>query len=326
MVRHWYGLLASVVLVSSANAGSWADGLFAELSKDFGTVPRGPLLSHPFYVKNNTTGPIHIAGIRVSCGCVTATAMTSTIMPGEETAIVAQMNTTRFEGVKNVRIYVTFDQPRYEEVQLWVQANSRDDVNVTPEAVNFGQIKRGATPSATVNVTFLGNGQWQIVTCQSESNYVRTQIKEVRRAAYEVTYQLTAQLRADAPVGKWYTDIWLKTNNAATPRVRVPVNVEIESALSVSPSLVDLGQVKLGAQAQRKVIVRGVQPFRITGIQGSDAQLSVQNTGSDSRPVHVLAITFKPGQAGELKRQLRIQTDLPTEAEIDFQAKARVTP
>lgn len=326
MLRHWFGFIGCLVLVSSANAASWADGMFAELSKDFGTVPRGPLLSQTFRLKNNTAATVHIAGVRVSCGCVTATPMTNFLQPGEETAIAAQMDTTRFEGPKTVKIYVTFDQPRYEEVQLWVQANSREDVNVTPEAINFGQIKRGSTPSATVNVTFYGSGQWQILGCQSESNYVRTQIREVRRQAFEVSYQLTAQLRADAPVGKWYTDIWLRTTNAATPRVRIPVNVEIESALSVSPSLVDLGQVKLGNTVQRKVIVRGVQPFKITEIRGTDDEVVVQNSGTDSRPVHVLAITLKLDHTGELKRQLHIVTDLPAEAEIEVHAKSQTAP
>jgi Protein of unknown function (DUF1573) len=326
MLRHWFGFFGCLLLVGSANAGSWADGMFTDLSKDFGTVPRGPLLSYPFHIKNNTNTPIHISNIRVSCGCVSANPMTNLIRPGEETAIMAQMDTTRFEGAKTVKIYVTFDQPRYEEVQLWVQANSREDVNVSPEGVNLGQIKRGGTPTATVNVTFYGSGPWQVLGCQSESNYVRTQIREVKRQAFEVTYQLTAQLRADAPVGKWYTDIWLKTSNAATPKVRVPVNVEIESALSVSPSVVDLGQVKIGNSVQRKIIVRGVQPFKITAVRGTDGELLVQNSGSDSRPVHVLAITLKPDHTGDMTRQLRILTDLPEGGEIEVQAKAHIAP
>jgi hypothetical protein len=297
-----------------------------ELSKDFGTVPRGPMLSHPFHIKNTSSVPLHISNVRVSCGCVTATALTGTIMPGEETAVLAQMDTTRFDGVKNVKIYVTFDQPQYDEVQLWVQANSRNDVSVTPEAINFGQVKRSTMPSANANVTFLGNGSWQVLGVTCESNYVRVTGKEVRRQAYEVSYQLTAQLRADAPVGKWYTDIWLTTNNGATPRVRIPVNVEIESALSASPSLVDLGQVKVGSQVQRKVIVRGVKPFRITDVKGAAGDLTVLDTTADSRPVHVLAITYKPSSPGEIKRPLRILTDLPEEGEIEIQTKAQSAP
>jgi hypothetical protein len=102
--------------------------------------------------------------------------------------------------------------------------------------------------------------------------------------------------------------------------------VEIESALSVSPSNVILGQVKPGIEAERKLIVRGVQPFRITGVNGTDNQLNVQGTSADSRPVHVLTIKLKPTQPGELTRTLRILTDLQEGGEIEFQAKAQVIP
>jgi hypothetical protein len=325
-MRHWFGIFASLALAGSVQAGSWADSLFTELSKDFASVPRGPMLSHPFHVKNNTNTPIHLHVSRVSCGCVSAKEVSNVVPPGEETAILATMDTTRFQGLKNVTIYVTIDQPQYEEVRLWVQANSRDDVTVAPDAINFGQVKRNTTPSASANITFLGSGQWQVQGATCESNYVRTTVKEIRRQAYDVTYQLTAQLRPDSPVGKWYTDIWVQTNNPATPRVRVPVNVEIESALSVSPPIVDLGQVKMGGQAQRKVMVRGVKPFRINEIKGADGQLSVVDMTNESRPVHVLAITLKPGSSGDLKRQLRVLTDLAEESEIEFQAKAQIMP
>lgn len=326
MLRHWYGVIAACLLAGSAQAGSWADGLFTELNKDFGSVPRGPLLSHPFHVKNNLQVPVHIQQVRVSCGCVTATAMSNQLMPGEETAVLAQMNTTRFEGIKTVTIFVTFDQPQYAEVRLWVQANSRDDVSVNPDTINFGQVKRGSGPSAAINVALLGGSQWQVTGVTCESNYVKTAMREVRRQGYEVDYQLTVQLRPDVPVGRWYTDVWLKTNNPATPRVRVPLNVEVESALTISPSIVDLGQVKVGGQAQRKVIVRGIRPFRITEVKGTDEEIAVRDTTADSRPVHVLAITLKAEHAGEVTRQLRIQTDLREEGEIELQTKAQIVP
>jgi hypothetical protein len=326
MLRHCFCLMLGLCCAAPLQAASWTDGLFAELSKDFGTVPRGPMLTHPFHVRNNGSVPIHIADIRVSCGCLTAAALENTIQPGQETIILAQMNTTRFAGVKTVTIFVRFDQPQSEEVRLWVQANSRDDVTVTPDAVNFGQVKRNSMPSAAVTVSFLGKNSWRIQGVQCESNYVQATIKEEKRNTNDVAYVVTARLRADAPVGKWYTDIWLQTNNPATPRVRVPVNVEIESALSVSPAVVDLGQVKVGSQVERKVIVRGVAPFQITNVKGADQDLVVRETTTGNRPVHVLSVTLKPGAAGDVRRQLKIITDLKTEGEIEFQTKAQVVP
>src|SRR5579884_4233425 len=123
-------LLVGLASVGSATAATWADRMFEELSKDFGSVPRGPTLTHVFKVTNYTQHPVNIASVRVSCGCVSAAAYKTFLNPGEETAIIARMDTTRFTGIKSVTIFVQFDRPSFEEVRLWVQANGRDDFNV----------------------------------------------------------------------------------------------------------------------------------------------------------------------------------------------------
>lgn len=324
MFRFAVVCLVGLCAAAPGSAASWADAMFEELSKDFGSVPRGPTLTHLFRVTNNTGVPVHIAGLRVSCGCVSASAQVADLAPGQATVVQAQMDTRRFQGVKNVTIYVQFDRPAWEEVRLWVQANSRDDINVAPEAMAFGSVKRGSTPSVTVTVSLFGSGQWQIDEIQRESNYVDVSAQEVRRTETEATYQVTAKLRADTPVGRWFTDVWLKTNHPAMPRVRVPLTVDVESALSVSPSTVVLGQVKPGTETERRVIVRGVKPFRIREVKGTDAQLTVRDSTPDSKPVHVLTVKLKATDPGDLARTLRIVTDLPEEGEIEFQARAQV--
>jgi hypothetical protein len=325
MLRYSLMLLVGLATAGPAAAATWAEATFDELSKDFGSVPRGPTLSHPFRLVNNTKGAITIASVRVSCGCVSAGALKATLQPGEETAILARMDTNRFSGTKAVTIFVQFSQPQWEEVRLVVQANSRDDVIITPETLALGQAKRGTSPSATVNVTLLAS-QAQITGVQPESNYVQTALREAKNENGEVSYSLTAKIRADAPVGKWYSDVWLKTSNPAMPKVRVPLTVEIESALSVSPSSVTLGQVAVGSQVERKVIVRGTKPFKITDVRGAGGDLVVSDSANESQAIHVLTLTLKGSKAGDLNRTLRVITDLKDDGEIDFRAQGQVMP
>jgi len=322
-----YSLVFLVALATAGSAAaSWADAMFEELQRDFGSVPRGPMLTHPFRLTNKTAQPVHIAGVRVSCGCVNAQALQNDLPPGQSTAILAQMDTRRFSGVKSVTIYVQFDQPQWEEVHLVVHANSRDDVTLTPDSLTFGRVKRGTAPSSSVSISLLGDGQWEVVGVRSESNYVQPSLKQVRRENGEVVYQLTAKIRPDVPVGKWFTDLWLRTNNATTPRIRVPLTVEVEPALSVTPASAALGQVKMGETAERKIIVRGSGPFRITGIKGADDVLSVSDASPDSKPVHVLTVKLKAEKPGELNWNVKVLTDLKDEGEISFTAKANVVP
>jgi hypothetical protein len=325
MLRYTSVVFAALWAAGSAPAATWADSLFEELSKDFGSVPRGPLQTHSFRVVNNTKGVVSISNVRVSCGCTSAQALKTFLNPGEETAIVAQMDTNRFLGPRTVTIFVQFDRPRFEEVRLWIRANSRTDFAVTPDVLALGSIKRGTSPSGGVDVIFYGTSA-HIVDVHSESNYIKPTVSEVRRGVTDSAYRLTAKLRSDAPVGKWYTDIWLKTDSDAMPQIRVPLTVEIESALSLSPEAVALGQVRANAESERRVIVRGVKPLRITGFAGTDDKVSVRDGSSESKSLHVLTVKVKPGELGELQRTIRVQTDLEQDSSIDFQVSAQVMP
>jgi len=327
MLRTSFVVLAGCLWAAPALAGTWAEGMFDEFNKDFGSVPRGQILTHPFILKNNTGQTVTISNVRVSCGlCTSATALTGQLRPGEETSVVARMDSGKFLGVKTVYIYVQFSQPQFEEVRLWIQANSRDDVNVTPDTVAFGRIRRGESSSRSTTITFYGNVPSEIIGVQSESNYVQAKIGAARQGGNEVSYDLSVKLRSDTPVGKWYTDLWVKTNNPAMPRVRVPLTVEIEPLLTLNTTTVSLGQVKVGETAERKLVVRGTSPFKITALKGTDDVLQVSDSTSGSKDLHVLTIRLKGGKPGEVNRTVRLVTDLKDEGEVEFVAKGQVVP
>src|SRR5262249_44713825 len=91
MLRYSLVFVVGVCATARASAAAWAGGMFDELSRDFGSVPRGPMLNHPFRLTNSTGAPVEISQVRVSCGCVSARALTNYLRPGESTAILADM-------------------------------------------------------------------------------------------------------------------------------------------------------------------------------------------------------------------------------------------
>ena len=181
MFRFCLSLAAGLLLSAPAPAATWAEAMFDGLAHDFGSVPRGPMLTHQYRLTNNTGQPVHIASVRVSCGCVTATALQGAVAPGQSTVVFAQMDSRRFSGPKTVTIYVQFDQPAWEEVRLSISANGRDDVGVTPDTLAFGSTARGSAPARTTTVSFTGGTQ--LVSVAAESNYVRLAARPVRSTA-----------------------------------------------------------------------------------------------------------------------------------------------
>lgn len=362
-------------LAPSLHAATWGEGLFDELAYDFGAVPRGSQVTHHFRIANTTNGNLQLYGARVSCGCTTARVLQSNLAPGQETYVVATMDTRRFFGVKSVTVYVNIGGARSEEVRLVVTSNSRDELMFAPEMLNFGKLKANAGGEATMTITLLGHASTQITEISSESNFIVPKVTELRRSGSEVTFQVAAQIRPETPAGRWFSEINLKTNNQSVSRVRVPVSVEIEAAPQqattepmapmpttpvqtgptgsaepaptkpapaapaapadpappkvqgkIIPNNIQLGQIKAGEETDRKLVLRGQNPFRIVSITGGDDIVSVEDAGNEPKTVHVLTVIVRPQSAGALQRLLRVRTDMPAAPEIHINAQAEILP
>jgi hypothetical protein len=250
MFRHALVVLTLAGLAGTAPAATWAEGLFDSLSHDFGTVPRGPVVTHYFHLTNTTGQPLHIASVRVSCGCLNASATRRDIPPGESATIVAQLHTDRFNGFWRKPMYVTFDQPQWSEVTIMVQAVSRDDVALAPESLAFGHIPQGTARDASVQV-LLSGGNWKILQAKSDSDYVEPKVRLLRQDGGESSYQVTAHLRPDLPAGHWFTSIKIATDNPAIPQLSIPLTVEVTQPASASSKTTGTGQRKTNQPDRR---------------------------------------------------------------------------
>jgi len=299
---------------------------FPEKVKDFGTVPRGPMLVHYFRVTNPTSEPIQIGGARVSCGCVTAVVPNPVIPAGGSGVIYAQMDTRRFVGAKSVTVYVTLIKPVFQEVSMQVTAFAREDFMIHPDNLSFGQVARGQPATATARVSFYGDLNWQITEVTSESGLLKPSFKPVPgQNANEVAFEVSAQLGPDAPAGKWFTDVWLKTTNPTAAKIRIPVNMEVVSALTATPTAVQFGGVFTGQKNEQRILLKGNAPFKILKVEGTDDAVQLTSPiGEEAKPVHVLTFTLDAKAAGAVDRKLKVVTDLASEREIVLPATGQV--
>lgn len=316
--------VATLLACAAVAQAQSATGFFEQTSHDFGSVQRGPLLTHHYRLTNNSQQQVHIAGARVSCGCVAAQAIKDTLAPGESTSIYATMDTRRFSGSKQVTIFVSFDRPSWQEVALSISAYQRDDFSMDAEGISFGAVSRGGSGNAKMTVT-LRQMNWAVQSASSESTFVAPKLKELRRSQHEVVYEVAAELKPGLPVGTWTTDIHLVTNSPVAPKITIPATVEIRPALSVSPGEVTFNATQVGHPSESKFVVKGGQPFKIKEIQGLDGTVTVIEAPSDSKPVHIITVKFDPSKEGDLSRKLRIVTDLPTEGVAEVALKGKAT-
>lgn len=271
------------------------------------------MLVHYFRFTNTTGQTITLGQPRVSCGCTSAAILKAQIAPGETSAVVAQMDTRRIptpNTLKSVIVYVPFLSPGPpEEVALRVQTVCRDDLVMAPDTLAFGNLKKGQGGKVSTKVTFTSDPNWQITESTSTGGFVKVSHKLESRQGSYVTYEITATLDKDCPVGNWTSDVYLKTSNPAVAQLRVPVTVVVTAAVAVNPEAVQFGDLAIGTPAERRVIVQAATPFKIVKVNGGDEQVGVRVDSQDAKPVHVVTLSLTPKLIGGFTRNLEIQTD-----------------
>lgn len=316
--------LAALTLASTAAAaqavpaGSWAEEKMFErrVSHDFGSVPRGAQLQHRFTMTNPYAVPLEVTISRISCGCVTATPSVKTLDPRGTGSIDVTMDARRFTGAKLVKVTVTVSSPQYNSTaELKVTANARADIVLNPGAVNFGAVARGTTPTQTIDVEYAGVLDWRASELNLNSAPITASFKEMYRRPGQVGYQVSLTLKADAPAGILKQEVFLKTNDPATPQVPIAMEAVVQAPLTVSPEVLAGISLKVGEGQTRRVVVRGNRPFRILSVDGLGEGVTVVNPlPSAAATVQIVTFKYQPTEAGEFKRQLQIKTDLQDEA------------
>ena len=310
------------LLLAAAGAKAGSTELFAETAKDFGTSPRGPILTHYFPVTNTTNQPITLGQPRVSCGCVSASVGKNVLAPGESTSVVAQMDTKRIPQAnvsKTVIVFVTVQSAgRVEEVQLRVTSIARDDLVMTPETFAFGTVRQGQGGKVTTKLTLYTDPNWQITEAESSGIYVKATVKKLDKLVNEAgaSYEVTATLDPACPVGNWTADVYVKTTAAGVQKLRIPVTVTVTAPIAVNPEAVNFGSVTAGAAADQKVMLQGGQAFKILEVKGGDAELEIGPAGTVSRPVHILKLTLTAKDAGKVAKTIEVVTDHPEQKSL----------
>jgi hypothetical protein len=333
MSRLSMAVVAAVLVMGGsarAESQSWPDGLFSERSHDFGPVPRGGVVRHPFVLTNRLAVPITILNLRVSCGCTSGTASASVVAPGQSATVEAQMDTRNFVGRKSTTLFVSLMAGNQEtEIGLGVSSLILSDVVLNPGVVDFGLVSRGQVPSQMIAIDRIGKPDWKVVKLTSACKSINAMLQETRRQDGAVAYQLTVSLKPDAPAGVLRDEIRLVTNDPETPSIPVPVGAQVRGELSATPAALALGNVASAAGVQGKFVVKASRPFAISKIEGASDGFKLQEGDTAKKPLHVLTLTFNPAQAsmrGDLTKSFRITTDLPGEAPLDVSASLHVEP
>lgn len=319
-------LLGWPQLAAQAVAQSWAPPQFAATSHDFGTVARGAVAEHLFWFTNTSAYDVHVRGVRTTCGCTTPSVVHATVKSGQRGAIRAVFNTRSFTGQRSATITVVFDRPQYGEVQLRVRGFIRCDVVLQPGSLDFGTVRQGQAAEQVVGVEYAGRSDWRITAVRVPAGYLRADMRQTRRSAGRVGYELQVRLAEDAPPGTLETVLTLETDDRTGNRVPLAVRGQIVPPLAVSPALLYLGNVPEGQEVKTRLVARASEPFRITAVECNDPRFQFE-VAPETKALHFIPVLFRAeSPAGGLSAVIRIRTDLSGANTSEVTASGTVLP
>jgi len=324
--RMFLPLSVMILVASPASAQKWAEKMFETKSHDFGTIARGAKAEYEFVLKNIYVKDIHIANVRVSCGCTTPSIKKPLLKTYEKGAIVASINSSNFTGRQSSTITVTIDKPTYARVQLHVKVYIQPDVVVDPPVVQLGEIDKGAGAESKVNVACTRRIDWKIVEVKSANPHLSGEVVETNRRSTRVSYELRVRLDEDAPTGYIRDHVLLVTNDQPSKQIPVRVEGRVLSAVTVSPDSLFFGVAQPGQRVTKRLVIRGKKPFRITSVTADCGCFEFDTPAEGvAKPLHLVPVTFTAGEKpGKVAKTIRITTDLD-DATVELSVDALVT-
>jgi hypothetical protein len=325
----WWALAIGVGPACRADS-DWLTNVFPERAYEFGNVARGSQIRHAFPIVNRTNSDIRIADWRTKCGCTDVKVGARVIPPGTQTTVEATINTTNFQGYKPSGLTLILDRPAFVEVDLNLTCFIRGDIMMNPGQVDFGTLRRSAKlPSASLNLTYAGGRpDWDIVQMKTQTDRVKAVAKEINRTVDgQIQWQITATLQPGVANGYVKDQITLVTNDSPAQTIPISVVANVQSAVSVTPTIINLGRVRPGQTITRAnlVHVRSSAPFNLSKVSADSAALEAEEIRPGASPDHVLNLKLKaPQEPGPFHAVLKFETDLKEEPAAQLKVFATV--
>jgi hypothetical protein len=326
-------VLGSCLAAGLARGDSdWLTTVFPERAYDFGVVARGSQVRHSFPVVNRTNFDIRIADKRAKCGCTDVRIGATVIPPGTQTTVEATINTTNFQGYKASGLTLILDRPEFVEVDLNLTCFIRGDIVMNPGQLDFGTVRRSAKlPSTSLTLSYAGGrSDWEIARMKTQTPKVKAEAKEQNRTADgQIHWLITATLQPAISLGYFRDELTLVTNDNPPQTIPISVVANVQSAVSVTPSILNLGRIRPGETISRPnvVHVRSTAPFALTKLTASRPELEPVEARPGSLPDHTLSLNLKaPEMAGPYHALVTIETNLKDEPPVQLKVFATVAP
>jgi hypothetical protein len=317
-------MIIAAVFTASPQAAQRAASLaphavVPNLSHDFGSVEQGSKVVHQFTIRNEGTVSLTLTKLSFSELGMTAK-MKPAILPGEETALSIQWDTTRLKGAVVGKAVLEVNDPATPQITLVLKGVVKPGIEFLPYQAIFASVYKGEPGHRSVRIVNNRERPLGITRVEQQGEHFHAGIKPVESGKL---YELEVTVPATVPTGRYTEAVFLYTDDPTMPRLMVPVNVLVKPDLYANPETVDFGRVALKELADnpsvldlltQSVIVRKrAGNFSITNVTSDIPFVTIRRSpegeGSSEAFRIDVALMKERLQPGPISGTIRILTD-----------------
>src|SRR5262249_41013824 len=188
---------------------------------------------------------------------------------------------------------LVIDRPAYVEVDLNLTCFIQGEIVLSPGQVDFGIVRHGSQPTVNLALNYTGGSpNFAIARMRTRSSDVTAKVQRTSPGSSQFT--LIATLSPTLGTGPFRDEITLLTNDPAVPTIPISVTATVQSAVTVTPSVLNLGRVRPGEVIRKTILVRASLPFKLRELKASNDELKATADPHEGRPLHTVNPISKP--------------------------------
>jgi hypothetical protein len=289
---------------------------------DFGVVDEGSKIEAAFRVRNDGNSPLEVRRVQPACGCMSSINQEVSVSPGEEFVIPATFDTTGMNGFKVKTLRVFTNDPKNPSSQLTFRGTVKPELQVDPPRVYFGNVRRGQAPKVSFVVFGDSKTGPSIDSAMPRSEFIEVEEEELQTAEKKGK-KFTVSLKDDVPLGILNSRIVIATGSSKSPSVPVPVFARVEGDLQLRPSDISFGlrEAPLATALSGTVQLanQGVKALGSVSVESDNPFVTAKIKPLEPGRLFEIVVTLAAGYEGNLRTQLRVNTDHPDEAQQTLQ-------
>jgi hypothetical protein len=225
---------------------------------------------------------------------------------------------------------LVIDHPTYTEIDLNLTCFIRGDVNLTPGQIDFGTVRRSEKlPTAALSLSYHGGRPgWEIAEMKTQTAKVKAVAERLNGSAGGFAqWTVSATLQPSITNGYFKDEITLITNDNPPQAIPISIVAFVQSAVSVTPSIINFGPVRAGQSVTKLVQVRSHSPFSISKLEADRTELHSVEQQPGSQPGHTVQLKIDaPATTGPFYGVVTVTSDIKDEPPARIKTFATIVP